>query len=393
MSNDPNLPEQNDAEHTPEEITPPERAPETGAIATPPQQGEYPQQAQYAHPQYAYAPPPGGPVPPKKKLSTGALIAIIAGGVVLLAIIVALAWAFLKPGGGFAGLGGESPSASVENYLTALSESDAEAARGYIDSYEGDTLLTNEVLQASNSLAPISDITVGEAVEIGPEQFRVNTTFTLGDEPVERTFEVWTINETIIIDGVARFSLTTFDTLGLTVNGADYDGESTNVFPGAYELALSNEGFEIEGAEGALLIRSNDDTQALYELIPVPTEELQQTFRDLVAEALTECLNSKALTTDCGMDVSGFNQDGYSAVDGTVERSLKADGEATLKNLNVRSNFEHPTLLESTDYISIGMKLEAENGSDRAQFELIFGGELGSPSVDFSDESPTVRWD
>lgn len=356
-----------------------------------PQDQQYPQQG-YGQEQY----PQQGEAAPRKGLPTGALIGIIAGGVVLLLIIAAVVWAVLAPrggGGGFAGLGSESPSEAVESYLTALSEGDAETALGYVDAYEADTLLSAEVLQHSNELAPISGITVAEAVETGPEQYRVDASFTIGDQQVDRSFEVWQYDDTVIGDGLVRFGVSAFDGLGPTVNGVEYNGESTSVFPGAYELGLETEGFEVSGMEGPLYLGESSDADSLYELTPAPTEETVQTFREMVSDSLKECLKSKSVTTDCGMDVSGFSQDGYKAIDGTVERSLKADGKAALKSLEPRANYEHPTLLESSDYIGVDMTLEAKKGSERVQFELLWGGELGRPSVDFSDEEPTVSWD
>lgn len=344
--------------------------------------------------QYAPGGNPQGNAPSSGKgLSKGALFGIIGGAALVVLIIIAAIWAFMRPGGGIAGLGSESPSESVESYLTALSQGDAEGALAYVESYEADVLLAEEVLQKSNELSPISDIAVEEAVETGRDQYRVSTSFNLGDRQIERTFEVWDIDEPIIYDGLARFSLPAFEGLGLTVNGVEYSGEATSVFPGAYELGLSIDGFEVAGQEGPLLIGSSDDAQSLYELAPAPTEETVQTFREMVTASLNECLESKALSTDCGMDVSDFDQDGYSVIDGTVERSLSAEGEAALKKLEVRSNYEIPVLLESSDFISIDMTLEAESGSQRAEYELLWGGELGTPSIDFSDENPAVRWD
>lgn len=321
-----------------------------------------------------------------RSVSKGALFGIVGGAV---AVVLIVAAAIVVP----SLLRGPALSASdvVEDYLTALSEGDAEAALEYVTAYD-DALLTDEVLAASRDRAPIADIEVGEAQGTA-EQSIVPVSFTIGGEAVSRDFEVWHYGDDWqIYDGLVFAGFDGFDGLGLTVNGVEV-GAQTYLFPGSYQLAVSQDQFAVSGDVDTFTVVEARDGEALYELHPVLTYDGAATFRELVRASLQECIAMTSLSTPCGMDIADIDLNGYAPVEGSVTRTLTADGEAALKSLEAEVDYRDPTLVSTWDSIDVDMTLEGEKDGEKAEFEVWFGGYVGTPSVDFSEEDPTVTWE
>lgn len=390
-----------------------QQPPQTGAPQYQPPQFGAPQ---YQPPQTGapqYQPPQTGapqyqppqPVPPKKGLPTGAIIGIIAGGVVLILLIVAgvIAIGALTSRGSSGGSGASnaSPGAissapeAVEEYLTALSEGDAERAGAFVDATSGNTLLTDEVLAKSNELAPITNIVVDEETTGDDDmEMVVSATFDVGDETVSRTFLVWHYSdEWQIFDGLVNISLSAFDGLDATVNGVEVDSDSTQAFIGTYQIGLGIEQFTLSGDTDTFTLMTDESVEALYELQPTLTTEATEEFRTLVTASLTECVAMTSLATPCGLDVTGPLSDGAMPVDGTIQRTLTADGQATLKKLKPESSYDNPTVVSTYDYIQINTTVEADLNGERVTGDLMLGGDLLKPTVDFSEATPKVTWE
>lgn len=336
---------------------------------------------------YAY---PGAAPAPKKPMSKGLLWGIIGGAVALVLLIAAV---IVVP----ALLRGPAQTASgvVEEYLTALSEGDAETALALVDSYTDDSLLTDEVLAASLELAPITDIVVEESeAASGEYETVVSASFAIGGETIERDFTVWKYSEDLKIgDGLVSASLSNFAGLGLTVNGAEPGDEYTDLFPGTYELALAYEEFTVDSEADTFTVATDDDTELFYEVAPILSEDGAATFRSLVRTAVEECVAMKTLTTPCGLDIDGIDLQGYTAVDGTVTRTITAEGQKTLDSMEPEVNYSAPTLVSTYDSPEIDTTLQGTKDGVTAEFEVWFGGSMGSPSVDFSEDTPTVIWE
>ncbi len=334
-----------------------------------------------------YAGYPAAPTP-KKGLSKGAVFGIVGGAV---AVILLIAAAIIVP----ALLRGPAVTASdiVEDYLTALADGDAEAALEHIDTYGDDSLLTDEVLQASLALGAIDDIEVEEQTEGDSYESTVPVTFTIGGETISREFQVYNYGDDDwqIVDGLIALSgFYGFEGLGLTVNGAEAP-ESAYVFPGTYELALGVEEFAIEGDTTTFVVASDADAEPLWDLRPTLTEEGTATFRSLVRASVEECVAMKTLATPCGMDLTDIDLTGYTPVEGTVTRTITAEGQSTLDSMT--AEVSSGAVVTSYDTIDVEMTLQGEQGGTRADFEVWFGGYLDSPKVDFAAETPTVVWE
>ncbi len=364
-----------------------------------------PNAAAYAGAAPAYDPSTGVPVPggypvagypaqppaAKKPMSKGLLFGLIGGGAALVLLIAA---AIIVP----VLLRGPAQTASgiVEEYLTALAAGDAEAALEFIDVYGDDSLLTDEMLAASLAIAPITDIVV-EETESSRDVYEseVSARFMVGDETIERDFTVWNYGDGDwrISDGLVSASLSAFEGLGLTINGFEPQEEYTELFPGTYQLALAYEEFVIDAESDTFTLADEEHSEVFYDLYPKLSDEGAATFRSLVRASLEECIALKTLATPCGMDLTGIDIQGYEPVDGSVTRTITAEGQKDLDSLKPQTSYSYPTMVSTYDSVDIDTTLEGEKDGETAQFEVWFGGRMGSPSVDFSEETPVVTWE
>ena len=332
---------------------------------------------------------PGAPVSPPRKLGTGALLGIIGGAVALVVIVAVVVIAAILPNL----TSGTSPSAVAEAYLTAIAEGDAETALTYLDDAPGETtLLTDEVLEVSRSLAPIEDI---EVVEATSDQFsgEVTVSYTLGGEPVTTTYNVYNSDdEWEISGGLSTLITSQLKGLGVTVNGAAIDGDSYEVFPGTYEFATTLPAFTL-GDDAIFSATDPYESPDTYNIEPALSEEGLTQFRQLVRAAVDACLASPNLAAGCGIDIPAVLSDGTQMKDGTLRRSLTADTQVKLESLEATLSYDVPTLARG-DYIG-GVQVEGDctkNGAS-GTCSVLFGPSLGTPSVDMAAETPTVLWD
>ncbi|MCS3843088.1 hypothetical protein [Microbacterium sp. AK031] len=339
------------------------------------------------YPSGAYS---AAPAAPKKPMSKGLLFGLIGGAAALVLLIAA---AIIVPNL----LRGAAPTASdaVEEYLTALSEGDAETALTFVETYADDSLLTDEVLAASLELAPITDIVVAESEDATEYEATVSASFAVGGETIEREFTAYSSSDDgwVISDGLVMATLSNFEGLGLTVNGAEPADSSTSLFPGAYRLALGYEEFALDSETDTFTLTTDDDSELFWDIYPVLTDDGAATFRSLVRTAIEECVAMKTLATPCGMDITDIDLSGYTPVDGSVTRTITSDGQATLDSMVADVDYSTPTLVSTYDTPDVDMTLQGTKDGTTSEFEVWFGGYMDTPSVDFAQETPTVTWD
>lgn len=389
--------------YTPEQLAqsqPAYGAPQPGQGQQPhPGYGPNPGADAQPHPGYG----PGGPgtpgtpgTPPKKRgLGAGALIAIIGGGVALIIVIIVVIALVANSIAATNAANARKPSDTVTSYLTALSAGDAETALGLLGSApDDDTLLTDEVLTASNELAPITDIQVLQQVgDNGSAD--VSVSYLLGGDPVQAEYSVLDYDDDgqwKISGGTGYISTAKFDGIGLTVNGVGVQGDEVEVFPGAYELATDLPNFTLEGTT-TVVVSSPFESGDTGDIEPVLTDAALEQFRSIVSAAATECLASTTLAAGCGLELPATLDDGTTLVDGSIKRTLSADGQTTLSSLEPTLSYDNPTLAQG-DYIgSVDVTAQCSQGGASGTCNLIFAPSLGSPSVDMASENPTVLWD
>ncbi|WP_199224483.1 hypothetical protein [Serinibacter arcticus] len=361
---------------------------------------------------------PGGPGGPKKK----APLALIIGGAVAVIAIIALVIFLVTRGGGddvaddptTDGGGGttetdspsptddavtSTPDGAVEAYLTALADGDSAAALALVDDYSsGDkSLLTDEVLAASNAISPITAIEVTPPTGDMTYGGDVDATFNVGDTPVSSTFSVYGDEEdgyTVGSTGGSVYIADSYKGLDVTVNGVTVTPGSYDAFLGTYQIATSTPLYELTGPVIESITESFKSASFSGVEIALNAEG-QQIFHDTVKAAVDECIASTTLAAGCGLELQATLNDGSTIVDGTITRTLPGDTGLKLGGLNPRPDYSNPFFVKG-DYIgSVDVAADVtQNGTTGRGTIFGFGGgtSLGSPTVDFSVEPKTVVW-
>jgi hypothetical protein len=374
----------------------PEQAPPPQYSA--PQQFSVPQQ----FPGFQGAPPPGPPQR-KKGLGTGAIIGIVGGGIaVLVALVVVVSLVVSQVAAGAGSRPDAKPDAKpakpstvVTDYLTALSKGDAKTALSYLsDPADDDTLLTDDVLAASNTIAPITAIKVVDE-PTGSGSGDVTVSYLLGDTPVTTTYSVYDTGDDDgwkLSGGLGSLSVAQFDGLGLTVNGQAVDGDSVDVFPGSYELATTLPNFALTG-ETTLTVTEPYASADTSGIEPGLSDAGTAQFRSLVQAAVAACVASTTLAAGCGIDLPATLSDGTQLVEGTIQRTLDADTTTTLGSLEATLSYDNPTLAQG-DYIgAVDVTAQCSQDGSTGTCNVLFGPSFGRPSVDLASATPTVLWD
>ncbi|MBS1697528.1 MAG: hypothetical protein JST25_03900 [Actinobacteria bacterium] len=354
----------------------------------------YPGQPYGAQPGQSYPGQPYGAQPgqafgaqPPKKTSKGLLWGLIGGGAAVLIAVILVVALLVVPA-----LTRSSVTAAdtVTAYLTAVSKGDAKTALGYLESVPDKALLTDAVLKESGKLGGVHGITVKKGSE-SKYTGTVEATFSIGDRTVSTSYAVYKVKDAWkIADGVTPISLSGLSGLDATINGVrTADITDAYVFPGSYAIALDSKYFSIDG-DSTFTIASSDDASALYDLRTKLNDAGVTEFRSLVRTAVAACVAMKTLSTPCGMDITGIDLSGANAVEGTVTRTLTADGSAALDALQPESIGSSPTVVSAYDYISVDISLQGDDGQT---YTVTLGGTLDTPTVDFGAADPQVVWE
>lgn len=234
---------------------------------------------------------PQQPTPPKRK--RGLVIGLGVGLLVLALVTIFVIIPAIRDSRKTAEL-------AVTQYLMALSTSDANTALSFARAMPADTrFLTNEQLQKSNALAPISEILVDKTGTNQPTA--VTAHYKIGAEPVDVTLDV---NKTATgwkIDKVANeldFTAAQSTGLSLLLNDQKIESSVVAVFPGSYKVITQNKFLSL--GEQTLVVK--DTTSAIATAFtPVITEEGKAAILTAAKAKWAACLAEKALVpNDCG---------------------------------------------------------------------------------------------
>lgn len=296
------------------------------------------------------------------------------------------------------GGGGPSPAQVAEGYFTALADGDAKAAIKFLSVDKSETeLLTDEVLAASLEAAPLDDIEiVDEGVKRSGGVDDLIVGFTLGGEPFESTLSlsdydgdnVWEITS----GALNYIEVYRFQGLGLTINGAPFEGEEAMVFPGTYELALAGENFTL-GEDPVVTAYDGYNAPDMSLLEPALTEEGLAGFRGAVRAAVDACIASTALAAGCGLEIPGTLSDGTQMSDGTITRTLSAEAITTIDTMVPTLSFSNPTLAEGEFIGGVTTSGQCSQNGRSGTCDVLFGPSLGRPSIDMGTDELTVLWD
>ena len=402
---------------TTEAASAPVVAPEAAAPVASPAVPAYAPAAEPAAPAYApvaaepaapaYAPVAGAPLqpaaggvvpPPKKGLGTGAILGIVGGGLfVLIALVVAVVFAIGAvrgvAGGGSPFAGGGSAEETVEGYLTAIADGDAETALSFIYAPESSSpLLTDEVLAASQKLAPLTDIVIGEPDVTGGYAL-VPVTYSIGDTPVTTEISVsqdsdgWKIT-----GGTGQLSVYQLDGLEPTINGVPVSGEYVDAFPGAYEYGVTVDGFALEG-ENVIIVTAPSEYPDTSGMNAVLTPEAADAFRQAVSASVDACIASTTLEAGCGLTIPATLSDGTVLTEGTITRTLPAETRAEIGAFEPELSYDVPTLVTGGYLGSVEVTAECTKDGATGTCSVLFGPSFGTPSMNLAIEGAVVEWD
>lgn len=251
----------------------------------------------------------GGGQPPKKK-RTGLLIGLIAGGLVVVVAIAIGLVALLAGGGG-------KPSETVEAYLQALADGNAEQALEQGEKPPDTTFATGAALKAQQDIAKISSISVNDGYSSG-NRARVSATYKFGDKQADESFSLTKIGgDWKLDDTVYPIDLTGLDDVpGLTLLGLDASGkDKVYVFPGPLTWGSSNEYLTVtESDSDDFTLSPSDGSFSYTSLETALSEDGEQAVADAVTTFIDECAKSKEVDPD---DCPQREYD-YEAVAGTA---------------------------------------------------------------------------
>lgn len=329
--------------------------------------------------------------PPRSRSSRTAILALLIGGGALVVILVVVLVVRLSTPSA------DEPPASelAEKYLRALAEGDADTALSLVSiGLSGnENHLTNEVLSASLSKAPVESIAVEEVTSTSGSA-EVPVAFTIGGQPVAQTLTIHDMKDEgrRITNGVYSVELPTLQGLEPSVNGVPA-GANFTVFPGSYAIELGVDEFSLPKDAQQVTIASSEQSIAVTQVRPELSEDGLKEFRSLIRSSFEECLAMTDLSTPCGMDITDVNLPaGYTPVPDSVKRTLTPEGDKKLGELEAKFDSMNPTVVSGLGGINVDITFEADKGGTRVPYETFGPTGQKQPSVDFGTDAPKVEW-
>jgi hypothetical protein len=298
----------------------------------------------------------------------GVVVLALVAGAIVVGVALTRGSQTAGTGGGGGGTGGSSappataskPSDAVKAYLEAIASGNAEAAIALSDTAPTDaTFLTDEVLQASNKLAPITEI---EVPEVDDEYaYRVAASFKLGKQQVDENFSVTKAGDTWKLrEGFNDIDLSSRSrNFPLIINGVQAKTTKVRLFPGAYQFTTGSENVSW-GEDNVLIVQSPSEyPRGISDLKPTVTAKGEKAFEDAVSASLDNCLKSKKLTNPgCpnNIDPKRLNSS-YKIKDGTLkwEASRK---DAALEDMTIRLEYSNPSIASA--FLSLSLTAQAD---------------------------------
>lgn len=357
------------------QAAPPNQGPPQG-YQGPPQGYQGPPQGYQNPPPYGQQGYPGQPpfgTPPKKKSSAGLILGIV-GGVVALLLIAGV--------GGYFVIVNSRPDSMVKEYFEALAAGDAEKALSFAANDPSDpTLLTDEVLEASNALATITDVTITNRTER-----TVRVSYRIGGEldsvnyEVTKTSDGWKMREVAFPIGVVAG----VKNVPAVINGVKVaDVEKALVFPGTYEFATSSK--HLAWTEPQQTLRGGTLQ------VPISTRvELTDGGEDAARQAIRDrwdtCMKKRELKPKgCPFQLASLN--------GTVDKStIRWSADPHPAKTWVIMPLRDATRLEGRAVYGLRLAFDYSSGSNKYHYDRTVSLSLNI-YLDMTQKKPEVHWE
>lgn len=354
--------------------------------------------------------------------STGLILGIIAG-VAVLALVIAAIWIAVSSDDEDAAADDDSAEASeeadegaeepgqdqsaaepggvVEGYLTALADGDLDEAFSYLEADPRDEFLTDELINESLELAPISDIEVDEPADSEELIQPISFSYTVGEESFSGELQLMQqpdTDEYLIMEHYGVSTLRPFDasTLNISINGEEPSGSEQDLLTGlVYHVDVAHENFQLEQTDDDGLMLAEETSMAFHNNEIILTEEAEEQWRTLIQEEASECLDSTTREAGCGLDIPE-TVSGAEVIEDTVDRQISTSIQQTLDTLSVRQDISNPNLATTDTAIGpVDVQYDCADASGSGRCELLYGeGEyLDRPVVDMAADELEVVWE
>jgi hypothetical protein len=285
---------------------------------------------------------------------------------------------------------------AVSGYLQAVADADAAGALAFLYVVpDSKALLTDDVLAASATAAPISGIAVS-VLSTGDDGYtaQVDATYQAGDQEIEHVYEVndWDDDgEWQVVDGT--FDLDLGDRvkgLGATINGQPVVSGTVSVFPGTYTLVVASGYYSLEGP--ATIEVHDAESATLADVAPVLTQAGADAFVQTVRDAAAACLGSTTLVAGCGLDLPGTLSDGSVLDDGTLARTPAPETQAALDSLQPAVDPANPSLVTAGDLGQVDVTADCTIGEAKGRCQVSGAPGLPKASVLMTEPELQVTW-
>lgn len=336
-----------------------------------------PPQAHQGPPPYQQGPggpPPYGMAPPPQKKSSTGLVLGIVGGVVALLLIAGV--------GGYFYVMNSRPDSMVKEYFEALAAGDADKALSYAANEPTDTtLLTDEVLKASNALGAITDVSITSRSEKTVRvSYRIGGQLDSVNYEVVKTDDGWKMREVAFPLGVTG----TVKNVPLEINGARVkDAEDALVFPGTYELSTGSD--YLAWSEPKQTVRGGTLQMPLTTTAEL-TDAGEKAARDAIRDLWDTCMDKKDLKPKgCPFQLAQLN--------GTVDKSsIRWSADPHPAKSWVIMPLRDATQLEGRTIYGLRLVFDYTNGGNSYHYDRTVTLSLNI-YMDLTKEPLVVHWD
>lgn len=286
-----------------------------------------------------------------------------------------------------------NPVEVAEDYLNAVARGDAETARRMIVRQPDSdmSLLTEEVLKESLQRAPITDIKVQEKSG-SPSTNGVEVTYTIGGELISDEFTV-NMHERKIVSGLPSLFLSPLNGMAVKVNGVVPETDDPLVFPGIYQVTSANEYLELVGNN---VIPKRYSSDLTYVDLKVQVSQAGiALYREKVIPEAKACLASTNLDPGCDMPMSATTRDGETITEGTIARTLDAEGRAAMENVVPQPDPVTPTIISAADFGDFTITAQCTTAAGSTGECLIRSGRgtlWSKATIDLGDPELKVVW-